>query len=213
LVQAGKQDDEAVPLKARLTAAARDLLEREGDSALSLRAAARACGVSHMAPYRHFASKDELLAGVAEHGFHDLAAALDAASAQKGAQRGVAVLPGLGVGIAYVEFACANPALYRLMFGAQLAPCERFPGLIAAGQAAFARCVAGARLLGFDCPMPEEGEAPPAIAAAIWALVHGLSSLAIDGLIALPEGGEARTAFVGQVLIAAFSGPGLNKRA
>ena len=52
-------------LRAALVAAALDLLETAGEAALSLRAAARACGVSAMAPYRHFADKEDLLEAVA----------------------------------------------------------------------------------------------------------------------------------------------------
>jgi AcrR family transcriptional regulator len=187
-------------LKSRLTGAASDLLEREGLEGLTLRAAARACGVSHMAPYRHFASKDDLLAAVAEQGFQALAAALDAA-VQPGDRLGA------GVGVAYVEFARANPGLYRLMFGAALMPCDRFPSLIAAGRAAFERCVESARRLGYDCAMPADDDAPPAAAAAVWSLVHGLACLIIDGLIAAPEDRVARAAFIGGVLFAPFSLP------
>jgi AcrR family transcriptional regulator len=188
-------------LKSRLTAAARDLLEREGLAGLSLRAAARASGVSHMAPYRHFEDKEALLASVAEQGFHDLVRALDGAAAPTAGEP-----PGMPVGVAYVHFALANPSLYRLMFGAQLMPCDRFPGLIAAGEAAFARCVVVARMMGHDCPATES-HAPAPAAAALWAQVHGLSSLALDGLITLPDDPVARRAFIVQVLAASLAPP------
>ncbi len=188
-------------LKRRLTQAARDILAREGLAGLSLRGAARACGVSHMAPYRHFASKDDLLAAVAAQGFHDLSAALDAAAARSGGD-----LASLELGVAYVLFACDNPSLYRLMFGPTLDPCDRFPELTAAGQAAFARCVAAARALGHDCAPPAEGEPPPPAAAALWAQAHGLSSLAIDRLIPLPDDLARRREFITQVLLVGLGG-------
>ena len=182
--------DDAPDLKSRLTAAARDLLERKGLGALSLRAAARASGVSHMAPYRHFQDRDDLLAAVAERGFRDLARALDeGAAAPRGFETG-----GMAVGIAYVLFALANPSLYRLMFSAQLQPRDRFPGLIAAGEAAFARCVAVAHAEDSVDP-----GAPP-LAVTLWSLVHGLSCLTIDGLIPLPEGEDQRRGYIAQVL-------------
>lgn len=53
---------------------AEDLLEEGGVGALSLREVARRADVSHNAPYRHFASKDELLAALAASGFDKLAA-------------------------------------------------------------------------------------------------------------------------------------------
>jgi AcrR family transcriptional regulator len=195
--------DDGTDLKSRLTAAARGLLEREGLAGLTLRAAARASGVSHMAPYRHFADKEALLASVAEEGFDDLARALDRAAAHGAPGEP----PGMAEGVAYVLFALANPSLYRLMFGAQLLPCARFPGLIAAAEAAFARCIAAARMVGYDCP-ETEGAAPSPVAAALWALVHGLSSLAIDGLIPLPDDPAARRAFIVQVLAASLTPPG-----
>lgn len=188
-------------LKRRLMQAARDILEREGLAGLSLRGAARACGVSHMAPYRHFASKDGLLAAVAAQGFHDLSAALDAAAAGYSGNA-----ESLELGVAYVLFACENPSLYRLMFGPTLDPCDRFPELTAAGQQAFARCIAAARALGHDCALPAEGEPPPPAAAALWAQAHGLSSLAIDRLIPLPDDPDARRAFIAQVFLAAPRG-------
>jgi AcrR family transcriptional regulator len=205
-------------LKARLVRAARDLLERDGLPVLSLRAAARASGVSHMAPYRHFDNKDELLAAVAEQGFLALAAAMDqvlpptaaAGAAQQTAAGGAGQWPAIGegapgsaVGVAYVLFAVANPALYRLMFGAGLAPHERFPALEAAGREAFGRCLQAARLAGHDCANADCTAAdapPPLVAVAMWAMVHGLASLAIDGLIELPADPAARAGFIAAVL-------------
>src|SRR5215813_10430287 len=45
------------------------LVEEHGPQGFTLRAAARAAGVSPGAPYHHFADKDALLAAVAEEGF------------------------------------------------------------------------------------------------------------------------------------------------
>ncbi|WP_294535391.1 TetR/AcrR family transcriptional regulator [uncultured Rhodoblastus sp.] len=201
---AAPQRDAATGLKSRLTAAARKMLESDGLAGLSLRAAARASGVSHMAPYRHFASKDELLAAIAEQGFLDLTQALDEAVPAEGET------PPVSTGVAYVLFALANPSLYRLMFSAQLQPCDRFPGLIAAGEAAFARCVAVARAEGFACPDDAEAAAPPPVAAGMWSLVHGLASLAIDALIRLPDDDAARRAFIARVLTSSMAPPGIS---
>ena len=120
-------------LKARLVLMARRLLERDGLDALTLRAAAREFGVSHMAPYRHFKDKGELLAAVAEQGFRELRGHMDGATATEGDP--------LASGIAYVNFALDNPALYKLMFGAGLASLASSPGLMAAGAEAFQRCL------------------------------------------------------------------------
>jgi AcrR family transcriptional regulator len=176
----------APSLEARLVAAARARLEKEGLEAATLRAAARDVGVSHMAPYRHFKDKDALLAAVAEQGFRDLTRSMNAGDGR------------IGVGVAYVAFAMENPALYRLMFSASLVPRDRYPGLVAAGAAAFDKCLAAA-----GAKIDAAGAAPvepPTSAVAIWALVHGLANLALDGLIPLPAAEPARGRRIAEIL-------------
>ena len=99
-------------LRRALIEAGRGLLEREGIAALSLRAVAREAGVSAAAPYHHFKDRAALLAAIAHEGnvaMHaEMREAFDACA--PGKTRVVAV------GVAYVSFAVANPALYRLMF-------------------------------------------------------------------------------------------------
>lgn len=99
-------------LRRALVEAGRGLLEREGIGSLSLRAVAREAGVSAAAPYHHFKDRAALLAAIAHEGNVAMHAQMRAAfdGAAPGKLRVVAV------GVAYVEFAVANPALYRLMF-------------------------------------------------------------------------------------------------
>jgi AcrR family transcriptional regulator len=66
-------------LRRSLLDAALGILHQDGIGAVSLREVARAAGVSHNAPYRHFPSRDALLAGVAAEGFGRLRARLEAA--------------------------------------------------------------------------------------------------------------------------------------
>ena len=68
-------------LRRALVSSALEILSEGGVAGLSLRAAARRGKVSAMAPYRHFADKEALLAAVAEYGFHQLATRLSAAAA------------------------------------------------------------------------------------------------------------------------------------
>ena len=155
-------------LREALLAAALAMLEEGADpAALSLREAARRAGVSAMAPYRHFADKDALLAAVATIGFERLAQALLVGERDKS---GRAALTALGV--AYVAFACAHPALFRLMFGAKAPP--KTGDLARASAASYA--ILAERVA-------ESGDAATAQdrALANWALVHGLAMLAVDG--------------------------------
>jgi len=155
--------------KRRLVEDGRDILEHDGPEALTLRAVGKAAGVSHMAPYRHFDDKDDLLAAIAETGFADLAKTMQRAAESPEGPR--------AVGHAYIDFARRRPALYRLMFGPVLPDRTRYPGLADAGQAAFARCVETADATG--------APASEARAIALWSLVHGLASLLIDGRVAI----------------------------
>src|SRR2546428_5567598 len=59
-------------LRTALLRAAGERLEKQGITALSLREAARRVGVSHNAPYRHFADREALLAALAAQGFEML---------------------------------------------------------------------------------------------------------------------------------------------
>ncbi len=149
--------------------AARSILEKEGLSALTLRAVARQAGVSHAAPYRHFASHEALLVELAREGFEELRHELVAASS----------LPGLeddriaSIGAAYMRFVARRPALVRLMFGPQLPNRDAFPELAAAADAVGA----------------EIGTAlnDPALGLAVWAAVHGLAMLILENVVDLGQ--------------------------
>jgi AcrR family transcriptional regulator len=99
-------------LSRALVEAARRILEAEGAAALSLRAVAREAGVSPAAPYHHFKDKTELLEAVAHVGWEAIGEAIvearrSAASPSEAMTR---------IGMAYLNFARDNPALYRLMY-------------------------------------------------------------------------------------------------
>ncbi len=101
-------------LSRALVEAARRILEAEGPAALSLRAVAREAGVSPAAPYHHFKDKCELIDAVAQQGWEALGEAI--AEARRNAPSPREALAEIGV--AYVRFARANPALYRVMYDA-----------------------------------------------------------------------------------------------
>src|SRR5437870_4008576 len=101
-------------LRRAMIDAALRLVETGGSQALTLRAAARLAGVSQAAPYRHFANKEALLAGVAEEGFHVLATAMREGAA---ARRQGAIERMRALGLSYVEFATSHPSHFRVMFG------------------------------------------------------------------------------------------------
>ena len=99
-------------LSRALVDAARRILEKEGPAALSLRAVAREAGVSPAAPYHHFKDKGELLDAVAHVGWEALGDAMTAANARTADLSGRMT----EIGVAYVQFSQAHPALYRVMY-------------------------------------------------------------------------------------------------
>ena len=154
-------------LPAALLAAARQILDENGLQAVGLRETARRVGVSATAAYRHFTSKEDLLASVAAVGFHELAAAMQSAS--RGAN------PLSRAGLAYIEFADQNRGLFRLMFGPVLAERTKYPTLQAATAGVEALLLRGVADLD-QRPLNDN-----LAAMAAWGLVHGLSHLIVDG--------------------------------
>jgi AcrR family transcriptional regulator len=162
-------------LRQALLDAAAELLRTGGPEALTLRAAARAAGVSQTAPYRHFADRRALVAAVAEAAFARLGAAIGRA-----VQRGAPGVPALRRGMAaYVAFARAHPAEYRVMFGPELAPSGDLPELGAAALGVFGLLRDGiARLQQGGALGPGD---PGRMAITAWATLHGLAMLVLDG--------------------------------
>ncbi|MEJ0063999.1 MAG: TetR/AcrR family transcriptional regulator [Caulobacteraceae bacterium] len=93
-------------IRGRLCDAAAKLFLEEGEAAQSMRRLAAEVGCSPMAPYRHFADKEALVAAIRAQAFNRLADALDASS---GDDRHRA----RDIGDAYVQFARENPAAYQ----------------------------------------------------------------------------------------------------
>src|SRR5688500_15183052 len=111
-------------LRQALLDAALPLLRKGGPDALTLRAVARAAGVSQTAPYRHFTDRSALVSAVAEDGFQRLQGRLIAAATAPARTLGKAPETARGglqaIALAYVRFALEHPAEYRVMFGGEL---------------------------------------------------------------------------------------------
>jgi AcrR family transcriptional regulator len=180
-------------LRSALITAAERLLIDQGNWTFTLREVARAAGVSHNAPYNHFADKRALLDTLAIRAFHELRASLKSAIAL--AQDTDAATKIEAAAVSYVLFAVDQPARFRLMFSAELAQSkssdlevataasfDELKGLITAG-------VANGEL----CSDPFGTHALSA-----WSLVHGLSSLILDRRAAM-DADRAATADLARV--------------
>lgn len=161
-------------LRAELVRVAGEILDEGGTGALTLREAARRAGVSHGAPYRHFADREALLAEVVAQGFVQLAAAL----------RDAAPEGGHAVARAYLGYALARPRRYRLMFAGGASSARR-AGLVAQADSLL-------RMFAQSMPRLGDTERTRHAATAAWSLLHGLALLLIDGYLGLaPEGADA----------------------
>ena len=161
-------------LRRALTDAALAMVTEEGAWNFTLREVARRAGVSHAAPYNHFADKAELLAEVAALGFRALRRGMEGGS--RGARSARRAL--LGIATGYVRFGVEHPAHYRLMFGPELAQKERYPVLQEASDATFA-VLTSALQRGQAAGELRRGPVRDQAVVA-WSLVHGLTTLLID---------------------------------
>lgn len=159
-------------LRATLIRIGSEMLAESGEAALSLRQLAQRAGVSHNAPYQHFADKGALIAAIAEEGFRLLSDAIDAASARSHSRSPIDRLA--AVGRAYVEFALAHRAHLQVMFGPY--PSAAYPTLAEqAGQTLD-------RLIAVVADVEAEGHLRAGsadVAAVVWMTVHGLSAILI----------------------------------
>ncbi|MGC1870499.1 MAG: TetR/AcrR family transcriptional regulator [Acidobacteriaceae bacterium] len=175
-------------LRRSLIDAALALVTEEQDWTFSLREVARRAGVSHNAPYNHFADKRDLLAAVAATGFAQLSERISAAiSGIKNAQTAL-----VRSAVAYVTFGVENPAHYRLMFSSALVTTkEGRPESVAAAGADTRAILAGIIRRGaamgvFDAALCRDDELRVSVLTA-WSAVHGLTMLTIDGIADTPQ--------------------------
>ncbi|MBZ6077650.1 TetR/AcrR family transcriptional regulator [Microvirga puerhi] len=153
-----------------LIVAGREMVALSGPDALSLRAVARRAKVSHNAPYRHFASREALLAAIAAAGFDDLRHALLSAAEHTPEGRLTAM------GKAYIRFALDHRPEFQLMFGGSLDK-SPYPELRQAAAAAFEALRTTAA----------SGQGTGGDPVRAWALAHGLAHLVADRQLSLED--------------------------
>lgn len=163
-------------LRTDLLAISRQLLEEGGPAALSMREVARRAGCTHQAPYHYFENREAILAALVMEGFRELGARMQAALTQipkAGDMRAMLI----ACGDAYVNFALSQPGVFRIMFRADMCNPASFPEVRQTAESAFGQLqqlsahVAGERDAGV-------------LSTLLWAHVHGLACLLVDGPLA-----------------------------
>jgi AcrR family transcriptional regulator len=159
-------------LRNALISIATELLAEDGLHALSLRKMAQRAGVSHNAPYMHFADKEAVLVAIAEEGFRLLAVDVESAISQAGSGTHEQLIV---ASQAYVRFALGHPDHVQVMFR----PVDeaKYPSLVKTSQLSLNR------LFELVKSGQEKGELnsgdPQAMTKAIWAMAHGISAISI----------------------------------
>jgi AcrR family transcriptional regulator len=186
-------------LRHALIQAGLELLAEGGARELDLRKVARRAGVSHAAPYRHFADKQALIAAINEEGFLLLAERIEATLRDMPDEPFAHVL---GVARAYVGFAETHPWLMREMFSGISIDREAYVNLHTASKAVY-RLYTDVIRHGQERGEIIAGD-PAALAGVLWSVLHGLAMLIIEAQMRPyadgPEGSERVTRYAIEVL-------------
>lgn len=160
----------SLDLKDACVKAAHAVIVEHGIEKLSLRDVARKLKVSHQAPYKHYPSRDYLLAEVIRRCFQQFASALDAR------ERHAQPIDDLrALGRRYLHYALEHPLEYRLMFGSPWPQVEADSGLLADARYAFG--VLQAALVPLYAGRGISRETQDSDALFIWSTMHGLATI------------------------------------
>ncbi len=192
-------------LKESLVQTALGMVDREGIDKITLRELADRLGTSRSAIYRHFKNKEDLMKQVILGGFDKLDACIEPVFSNEA----LSLLERFhAMGKAYIDFALENPHLYRLLFGPSMSRqreevCvderEELHKLLHGdssdevmhnGQDNGFHKLVSIILMAQEQKVFKAGD-PVLIATAIWSLLHGLASLAIDGHLSVIDNMDA----------------------
>ena len=177
------RSSEAPGLRETILTISGELLNEGGPASLSMREVSRRAGCTHQAPYHHFKSREGILAALITEGFLALEKSLsEALRASAGATPQETTR---AAGHAYLTFALKNPGVFRIMFRSDMYDPNSHPELVQASKAARSQLHGLAKIA--------YGSEDPHAEATLWAYIHGLAILVLDGPPALGTSGESST--------------------
>jgi AcrR family transcriptional regulator len=165
-------------LKNALINAGVEILSKEGVGGLSLRKVAKKAGVSHAAPYSHFADKQALIAAISTESFRQLYERINDV-AEKYKKDPAKQLT--EAAWAYVQFALDDPDRFKVMFSGILEKEKEYPEFVEASQKSFQQVV---RIIEANQTAGRLGSGPSDLAAlSAWGMIHGFIMLLLEGQI------------------------------
>ena len=162
-------------LKNALIQAGIEILAEEGVTGLSLRRVAKRAGVSHTAPYSHFADKQALVAAISTEGYRKLFEQLTLAELEFGSDPLKKLVE---VAWCYVQFAVNDPAHFKITFSGVIEKEKDYPAFVDISQQSFAFIVE----MVTECQSASILRAGPSdlIAVHLWGAIHGFATLLIE---------------------------------
>jgi len=155
-------------LKEELISSACKICEVDGHDHMSLRSIAKEANVSQTAPYRHFKTKESLLAEVSKRGFDELTERMNEALNKK--HNALSLEDQfLEMGLAYLEFGIEKRNIYDLMHSPSIQKAD-FPELLESAGGAFDVLV---KILMKLHPEIDENKLSQKC-MKYWAMMHGL---------------------------------------
>jgi AcrR family transcriptional regulator len=165
-------------LKNALIQAGVQVLAGKGVNGLSLREVAKRAGVSHSAPYAHFADKQALIAAIATEGhthIHDVITTIFEQYPDDPLQQLIET------GCAYLRFGLDEPDLFKITFSGVVEQEHNHPDLVKITKENFfliRQLVSRCQAASIFAPGPED-----LIAQNLWGSVYGLVTLLQQGQI------------------------------
>ncbi|MFJ9867692.1 TetR/AcrR family transcriptional regulator [Streptomyces sp. NPDC101165] len=163
-------------LRTALLDAAEALVRERGADGWSLREASARTGVSPSAAYHHFASRDALVHALSERVLARLGDRLIHACAAAPSQGADPLQRLIALGRSYIRWAVEDPAVARLVFRAGATD----PDSVVTPHP---HEVLGAELDRFAAAGGLSAAARPGAEFTVWAALHGLAVLLVDGLV------------------------------
>lgn len=160
----------------RIAGAGRQILDREGPEAVTMRRIAKAVRITPMAIYRHYPDRDALLNALADQGFLELASRLSNGHASRSPEQRL-----IEMGEIYMDYALEFPRLFELMFIKARTGARRFPADFKAGDSPTANLMAEVLREGMSSGWLKKDD--------IWEIVFEMGALS-HGLIMLYLGGR-----------------------